>query len=78
MSDLFALNLSRLDNYHVLLSHDLSRTQWLGAASENDANSWESGSTVVSAAFDFDYNEDNNNDEVEDEDEDDNNNDNKR
>ncbi|ORC89973.1 kelch repeat-containing protein [Trypanosoma theileri] len=63
MSDLFSLNLNTCDTYRVLLSQDLSSTVWLGKDGEaSDAGSWESGSTVVSAAFDFD-NEDDDDDE---------------
>ncbi|RNF17034.1 kelch repeat-containing protein [Trypanosoma conorhini] len=59
MSDLFALNLNTCDTYRVLLAQDLSSLVWLGKDAEaSDAVSWESGSTVVSAAFDLDYDED--------------------
>ncbi|KEG08977.1 kelch repeat-containing protein [Trypanosoma grayi] len=59
MADLFALNLNTCDSYRVLLSQDLSAAVWLGKEAEaSDAGSWESGSTVVSAAFDLDYDED--------------------
>lgn len=58
MSDLFALNLNKLDTYQTLLSQDLSAAVWLGKESESNPNSWESGSTVVSAAFDVDYDDD--------------------
>ncbi|EAN89374.1 hypothetical protein C3747_90g188 [Trypanosoma cruzi] len=59
MSDLFSFNLHTCDTYRVLLSQDLSRLVWLGKeAEESDAGSWESGSTVVSAAFDMEYDED--------------------
>ncbi|GET87361.1 hypothetical protein, conserved [Leishmania tarentolae] len=55
MSDLFTLNLNKLDTYQPLLSQDLSAAVWLGKESESDAASWESGSTVVSAVYDLDY-----------------------
>nr|CCC90695.1 conserved hypothetical protein [Trypanosoma congolense IL3000] len=65
MCDLFSLNLNRCDAFSVLLSQDLSSSAWLGKEDEaSDAGSWESGSTVVTAAFDFDY-------DMEDEEEDD-------
>ncbi|KPI89344.1 hypothetical protein ABL78_1573 [Leptomonas seymouri] len=57
MSDVFALNLNKLDSYQPLLSQDLSAAVWLGKDSESNPNSWESGSTVVSAVFDMDYDE---------------------
>lgn len=59
MSDLFALNLNTCDTYRVLLSQDISSTVWLGREVEvSDAGSWESGSTVVTAAYDFDDDDD--------------------
>ncbi|RNF02437.1 kelch repeat-containing protein [Trypanosoma rangeli] len=59
MSDLFSFNLNTCDTYRVLLAQDLSRLVWLGKEAEaSEAGSWESGSTVVSAAFDLDYDED--------------------
>ncbi|KAG5481931.1 hypothetical protein LSCM1_05641 [Leishmania martiniquensis] len=58
MSDLYTLNLNKLDTYQPLLSQDLSAAVWLGKESESDAASWESGSTVVSAVYDMDYDED--------------------
>ncbi|CAG9572042.1 conserved hypothetical protein [Leishmania major strain Friedlin] len=58
MSDLFTLNLNKLDTYQPLLSQDLSAAVWLGKESESDAASWESGSTVVSAVYDLDHDED--------------------
>ncbi|KAH9580913.1 hypothetical protein LSM04_001972 [Trypanosoma melophagium] len=65
MSDLFAFNLNACDTYRVLLSQDLCSTVWLGKDAEaSDAGSWESGSTVVSAAFDFDHDEDEDDDDV--------------
>lgn len=65
MSDVFALNLNRLDTYQALLSQDLSAAVWLGKESESNAGSWESGSTVVSAAFDLDYDEEDEEEEEE-------------
>lgn len=67
MSDVFALNLNKLDTYQTLLSQDLSAAVWLGKESESNPNSWESGSTVVSAAFDVDYDDDYEEDEEEEE-----------
>ncbi|KAG5508708.1 hypothetical protein JKF63_05206 [Porcisia hertigi] len=64
MSDLFSLNLNKLDTYQALLSQDLSTLVWMGKDSESDAATWESGSTVVSAVYDMDYDDD---DEEEDE-----------
>ncbi|AIN96885.1 hypothetical protein LPMP_160090 [Leishmania panamensis] len=58
MSDLFALNLNKLDTYQPLLSQDLSAALWLGKESESNTASWESGSTVASAVYDLDYDED--------------------
>lgn len=63
MSDLYSLNLNKLETYTILQSQDLSAAVWLGKASEGDANSWESGSTVVSNAFDFDHGDDDDDDE---------------
>ncbi|EPY18729.1 kelch repeat-containing protein [Strigomonas culicis] len=67
MADLFVLNLNHLETYDVLLSQDLSAAVWLGKESDSDAGSWESGSTVVSAAFDIDYDEDEEDEEDHDE-----------
>ncbi|KAG5482457.1 hypothetical protein CUR178_05596 [Leishmania enriettii] len=58
MSDMYTLNLHKLDTYQPLLSQDLSAAVWLGKESESDAASWESGSTVVSAVYDMDYDDD--------------------
>ncbi|KAG5504142.1 hypothetical protein JIQ42_05974 [Leishmania sp. Namibia] len=58
MSDVYTLNLHKLDTYQPLLSQDLSAAVWLGKESESDAASWESGSTVVSAVYDMDYDDD--------------------
>ncbi|EPY32277.1 kelchcontaining protein [Angomonas deanei] len=69
MSDLFRLNLNRNDTYEVLLSYDLSTNMWVGKEEESDNNSWESGSTVVSAAFDMDYLDDDDDDEEDDDEE---------
>lgn len=55
MKDMYALNLNRLETFDVLLSQDLSAAVWMGKDTESNAASWESGSTVASAAFDFDY-----------------------
>ncbi|KPA77763.1 hypothetical protein ABB37_06601 [Leptomonas pyrrhocoris] len=64
ISDVFALNLNKLDTYQPLLSQDLSAAVWLGKESESNANSWESGSTVVSAVFDLDYDEEDEEDDA--------------
>lgn len=53
MSDLYALNLNRLDTYEVLLSQDLSAAVWMGKDSECSANTWESGSTYASTVFQY-------------------------
>eukprot|EP00796_Vickermania_ingenoplastis_P007092 gene7092-5026_t len=53
MSDLYSLNLNRLETYAVHLSQDLSAAVWMGKESESNAGSWESGSTLVSAAFGY-------------------------
>lgn len=66
MADLFSVNLNRLETYDVHLSQDLSAAVWMGKESESDANSWESGSTMVSAAFGLYDNEDEEDEEGED------------
>lgn len=63
MSDLYCLNLNRLQTYEVLLSQDLSSAVWMGKESECSAHSWESGSTFVSTVFEY-YDDDEEEDEV--------------
>lgn len=53
MSDLYALNLKRLETYEVLLSQDLSTAVWMGRDSECSADTWESGSTFASTVFQY-------------------------
>lgn len=66
MSDLFSLNLNKLEGYEVLLSQDLSATVWMGKESESNAGSWESGSTVISGTFDVHFDGDDDEEDEED------------
>lgn len=52
ITDLFSLNMNVMDSWQPLCLQDLGNTAWVGKDSESDAaNSWESGSTVVSGVM---------------------------
>ena len=67
ISDLFSLNLNQMNTFVVHHAQNLAESQWLGKDDDSDdANSWESGSTVLSAnLMDLDDHDDDDDDEDE-------------